>query len=157
MGLIPIMAILARLCGASWTPKRYPAEIVWAAAVAILAQPATIAHMLIFTAWGYAAMQLGHGRFYGMNGANLNDPVPEDIESYIQKLYKGDIAKPLYSWLCMGAKGFLVALPLGAWPAIANSLLWPFSYWLGMKVVKNGAYAEILAGAFLGSLAWLSL
>jgi len=153
---IPIMAFLGRLCGASWTPSWLPAKLLWALAIGALTY--TNAHLfLIVVAWSFVAMQLGHGRFYGMQGANLADPNPEDIEQYVQKVYKGDITKPIYSWLCMGTKGFLIGLPVGIIPALANAIWWPFSYYVGMRVIKDGAYAEVLAGAGLGLIIWLSL
>lgn len=155
--LIPLMAFFGRVCGASWQPKKYPAEWVWAFVIALAAQPLTISHLIILTIWGFIAMQLGHGRFFAMQGANLADPKPEQIETFIQKVYKGDITKPVYSWLCMGAKGFLIALPLGFSAAVANALLWPLAYYIGFRKLNDGAYAEVLAGGFLGSLIWASL
>jgi hypothetical protein len=153
MIMIPIMAFIARLCGASWTPKRFPAELVWGLIIALLVS-ATLEQLIIFTVWGYVAMQLGHGRFYAMNGANLVDPNPETIETYIQKLYKGDITKPLYSWVCMGTKGALIALPLGLAAAACNAILWPLFYYVGHRIIKKPEWAEILSGAGLGFLMW---
>lgn len=153
MFIIPTMAVLARLCGASWSPKWLPSELLWALVIA--AATTTTPHIFVIVAvWSYAAMQLGHGRFYKMTGANLADPEPEEIERYIQKFYKGDITKPIYSWVCMGAKGLIIGLPIGLAPAVVNALLWPAAYFIGMRVLKNGAYAEVIAGAVVGALLW---
>lgn len=154
--VIPIMALFARMCGASWTPKWFPAEGAWAVAIAITVS-STVYQFIVITIFSYVAMQLGHGRVYGMNGANLTDPKPEAIEAIVQKLYTGDITKPIYSWLCIGLKGFLIGLPLGILAGCLNALWWPFSYWLGMKKLGDGAYAEIAAGAGVGILVWLSV
>lgn len=156
MLFIPLMAFLARLCGAKWQPKGFPCEWVWGLAIALLCSN-TIEQVIILTVWGYVAMQLGHGNFYGMRGvAALNDQ-PEKLEQFTRKVYRWSIYEPAYSWSCMGSKGFLIALPLGLAVAAANALLWPLAYYIGFRKLNDGAYAEVLAGGFLGSLIWASL
>lgn len=146
--IIPVMSFFSRLHGASWTPKWIPSAVLWGLSTAYFAE-SSVDHSMLFVVWGYIAIQLGHGRFYEMKGANISDPNLEEIEKWLN--YKGDITKPLYSWVCMGFKGLLIGLPFG-FAGLANAVLWPFSYYIGMRIIKDGAYAEILAGAFLGLL-----
>lgn len=154
--LIPIMAILGRMCGAKWSPKWYPAELVWAIVIAIFTYYSP-QQFIIFTVWLYIVMQLGHGRFYEMRGANISDSNPETIELYVQKIYKGDITKPIYSWLCMGAKGFLIGLPIGIIHAFLAALLVPFGYYLGFRIIKNGDIVEYIAWGFIGLILTVKL
>lgn len=99
----------------------------------------------LFAGWAFS---LGHGRFFGMNGANLNDPAPEKLELWIQKLYQRDITKPLYSWFCMAAKGLLIGLFINPFGFI-SAITWPVSYWLGMRVFKRPELSEWISGSSL--------
>lgn len=117
------------------------------------------ANYLLFHLWWLAliggavtwlSLNTGHGRFFAMQGANLNDPEPEWIEKYIASwAYKGDITKPAYSWFCMGVKGLgvgLAAAPIG----ILLAVLWPLSYHLSWKIANGTELAEWLRGLFSG-------
>lgn len=162
--LIPTLAILCRAHGAgveAGFPKwgRLASTIAFAIAfgaanysinqfdgkVELRIAVACVAAM--FTVFG---LSTGHGRFYAMRGANLNDPNPEQIEKwFVQWWYPGNIAKPLYSWACMGFKGLLIGLaafPFG--PALA--VLWPLAYYISFKFWKDSAPAEWLCGGFAG-------
>lgn len=99
------------------------------------------------------ALNTGHGRFFAMDGANLNDPNPEKIEKYLVLWwYPGDITKPLYSWVCMGIKGLLVGL--AAFPyGLSLAVLWPLSYYLSTRFSlgqDKTCAAEWLRGVFSG-------
>lgn len=99
----------------------------------------------------------GHGRFFAMQGANLNDPNPEWIEKYlVLPWYKGNIQTPLYSWVCMGIKGIMIGLPIMPF-GLALGLLWPASYAVSFKYTQSSALAEYLRGYFTGVILCLSL
>ena len=118
-------------------------------------------YMLLGVTWLAVVMGLlscvglasGHGRFYAMNGANINDPNPEWIETAIaQNLYYGDITKPAYSWLCMGIKGAIVGLAIFPFGALL-AILWPASYYIGTRYFNGDtAPAEWLRGVCCGLL-----
>lgn len=95
-------------------------------------------------------MLKGHGRFYAMKGANINDPNPEWIETYlVLPWYPGDITKPIYSWVCMGIKGLGVGLfvfPYG----LPLAILFPLSYYIAFKYTYDSAFAEWARGLFVG-------
>lgn len=102
-------------------------------------------------------LSTGHGRFFVMQGANLNDPNPEWIEkNLVLRFYKGDITKPLYSWVCMGIKGLMIGLPVFPF-GIALGLLWPAAYVVSNKCFKTTAIAEYLTGYFAGVIICLSI
>lgn len=161
--LIPAMCILGRAHGAGTTdeleqPTGFPSWARTASAVAfmlVFALAASTAHWWL-TPLGLAALfglTTGHGRFFAMNGANLADPEPEVIETYfVMWWYPGDIAKPLYSWVCMGIKGFFIgaaAFPFG----LLFIILWPTAYWLSFKKLTppTSAHAEWMTGAIAGA------
>lgn len=103
----------------------------------------------------YWAMEMGHGTVYRMQGWDSKDPNRvQSIERLVRLVYKGDIRKPLYSWLCMGFKGF--AIGLAAFPfGLLLSLLWPFAYYLGYKIGNTEA-SEKISGAFAGLVVGLN-
>lgn len=95
------------------------------------------------------AFNTGHGRFFGMQGANPTDPDAEFIEKAFGWLYPGNIHKPAYSWFCMGIKGLgvgLAAAPVG----LLLIILWPFSYWFSWKFFDGTEVAEWVRGLFSG-------
>lgn len=94
-----------------------------------------------------AALSTGHGRFYGMAGATEGDNSPEWIEKYIMSwAYKGDIHKPLYSYICMGIKGLGIGLAIAPY-GLALAITWPIAYKLALKYFDDTAYAEYATGA----------
>lgn len=114
----------------------------------------------------YYAMEMGHGTVYEMNGYfdhnrdNPDKPRVQTLEKIVRPIYvglfKGDIYKPLYSWLCMGLKGLLIGL--AAFPfGLSLAFLWPLSYWISRKVIKDKASAEWISGAFAGLTAALAI
>lgn len=110
--------------------------------------------LAIVTAMG---LNTGHGRFFAMRGANLNDPNPEWIETAIvQRFYRGDVTKPIYSWLCMGTKGLMIGLPVFPF-GIALGLLWPAAYVVSFRYVQSSLLAEYLTGYFAGVILCLSI
>lgn len=156
MGLTLIMAFLARACGASWKPKG--AEYVFALPFGIGAylSSGSVLIALAGYALSYLGMQTGHGRFYAMKGANIADPNPEFIERAFGWLYRGDIAKPAYSWYCMAIKGLIIgaaAFPFG----LALAVLWPLSYYISFKLENDSHAAEWLTGGFAGIAITLAL
>lgn len=128
------------------------------AAKAVLGLSFAVTNYALFEIWWLAilagilsavGLSLGHGRFYNMQGANLDDPNPEKIERFVAIFYKGDITKPAYSWVCMGMKGLLIGLaaaPFGLVLAIA----WPLCYWLSFKYTEDSPVAEVLSCLFAG-------
>jgi hypothetical protein len=89
---------------------------------------------------------MGHGRFYAMKGANLNDPNPEKIEALPRGVYNKlglSLQSPGYSWWCMGLKGLVI----GGVPAC---LAWPFAYAVSFKLTNDSEQAEYTTGGFAG-------
>lgn len=96
------------------------------------------------------ALSSGHGRFYAMKGANLNDPNPEKIEKYlVLPWYPGDISKPLYSWVCMGIKGLGIGLAVAPFGLVLVPLL-PLAYYIAFKYTYDSAFAEWARGLLSG-------
>ncbi len=121
-----------------------------------------------FFLWGWWAIPLaigpaygistGHGRFFAMNGANINDTNPEAIERYFalwfwQKVLKRDITERAYSWLCMAIKGVMIGLPILPL-GLVLALYWPASYQFSMRVTNSTALAEWLSTTFAGIAMW---
>lgn len=139
LGLILLMGALARSAGSGVSDLGKSTAILfgwvfgWASLlVGVLPYYAPL--------WGLAAWlasETGHGRFYYMKGANINDPNPERIERWlVMWWYPGDITKPLYSWVCMGFKGLLIGaavFPFG----LALGILQPLAYYIGFHVVPR--------------------
>lgn len=145
-------------------PTGWPNWDKWAAKI-LLSLSMAGANYAMFNMWWIALLcapltffgvATGHGRWFGMQGANLSDPNPEFIEKVFGWLYRGDISKPGYSWFCFGIKGVWITAPLG-FPALAMAFLWPFSYYLSMKYESTTEYGEWLTGAFLGALLFITL
>jgi len=124
------------------------------------------ANYLLFGIWWLAlaggalsafGLATGHGRFYGMQGANLKDPNPEWIERrLVMWWYPGDISKPLYSYVCMAVKGAIIGaavFPFG----LLLILLWPICYDIGFHFWRDSAQAERMSGACAGLVLSLAL
>lgn len=155
---IPLMSLLARLHGASWKPKRFPAGWAFAIPFGVAAYISTgsVLFGIVGVVISYLGIQLGHGNFYAMQGSEIIDQ-PESIEKIIRpvcRFLRIDHTKPIYSWLCMGVKGLIIGLP--AFPnGLILSLAWPFSYWLSFRVLKRESMpAEWISGAFAGAVLW---
>lgn len=164
--LVPYMAFMARLSGglSAWLEAR-PAlrripEILFVLPFGWAAYNSTGLWYLSVAGFvlSYFAMEMGHGTFWRMKGydkvSNPTGARVQTIEKIVRPIYvgifKGDIDKPLYSWVCMGAKGLLIGL--AAFPCgLALALLWPLSYWLGQKLWNNTEPAEWLSGGFAGA------
>lgn len=151
MILIPLMAFLSRACGASWKPRG--AE--W-----MFALPFAYCSYALFGWWGllglfttYIGMQLGHGNFWKMRGAEGGEV--KKVELVVRLFYKKtDTA--LYSWLCFGLKGLIIGLcvfPYG----LALAVLWPLAYHLSWKYFNGTMPAEWISGGFAGAILWWSL
>ena len=99
-------------------------------------------------------LNTGHGRFFTMNGANLQDPEPEAVEKIVMPIFTKfgwKLTNPAYSWACMAVKGAWIALPV---PILVPLLafLWPLCYYISNKVLKRGtAPAEWLSGGSTGA------
>ena len=136
------------------------------AATVLVALSFAAANYLLFAVWWLALLSgalsaaffsTGHGRFYDMKGANLNDPKPEWIEKYIASwAWRGDLASPRYSWFCMGVKGLgvgLAAAPFG----LALAYAWPALYAWSFRTKNDSAPAEHATGAAAGAVVILSV
>jgi len=159
MIIIPIMAFLCRAAGAHWNKVRQWAETCFALGFALAGARLGFGVAALALVWTYLMFQTGHGNFYAMKGVNpLNDD-PEKLETVARPIankLRIDIYHPAYSWLCMGLKG--LAIGLFAFPfGLLLAFLWPVSYYIGMRRLGDGAYAEVMAGAFAGTIVWLSL
>lgn len=117
--------------------------------------------------WSYFAMETGHGTFYEMIGYHdfnrdpnhPDKPRVETIEKAVRPVFVffgGKIDTPLYSWVCMGFKGFLIGLPVPIF-GLSLILFWPFSYWIGQRVEKYEPIAEWLSGLIAGTVVLLFL
>lgn len=122
----------------------------------------TYAAFKLFGAWyaplgliAPAAFTLGHGRFFEMKGANLNDPNPEDIERFgalwVWRKLGRDVQTPAYSQFCFAIKGALIALPLG-FAAPLGAVVWPTVYHYSWKWFKTSAVAEYVTMGIMGIL-----
>jgi len=140
------------------TPTGWPS---WARTAAVVFFGITFAgvNYLLYGFWWLAlfvgaltafGITTGHGRFYAMRGANLADPDPEFIEKYLVGWwYKGNIATPLYSWVCMGVKGAMVGVAIAPF-GCALALLWPACYSIGLRFCGSSAPAERMSGGSAG-------
>lgn len=155
-----ILSILARQSGggigarhldkinATWLP-----ELIFAAVLAYFAP--SLYWFIPALVWSYIWMQSGHGTFYNMLGYNSpNDPdriqTIEKIVRPVYNLFSGNIGHPAYSWVCMGFKGAMIAVPLGFTAVAVNAILWPLAYYIGNRIAGRNEIAECLSGAFLG-------
>lgn len=153
------MAFLTRAHGAAvidevtGKPTGWPSWGKIAAKIAYALSFAGVNYLLFGNWWltllsgalSFFALSTGHGRFFGMQGANPADPNPEFIEKAFGWLYRGDIHKPAYSWFCFGIKGLgigLAAAPVG----VLLAVLWPFSYYASWKIANGTEAAEWLSG-----------
>lgn len=178
--LAALMSILARQAGgglyADWlvyqagtkinafagkVASRLP-ELLFAAPFAYAVSQFAPDWLVVATFVGtYAAMELGHGNVYRMGGIDgLYIDRPQSIEiplrPIFQKLFGPNLARPLYSWFIMGAKGLLIGL--GALPqGILLTFLWPLSYYFGHRLLKKPQLSEYLSGAFAGLIVAMSL
>lgn len=149
---IPLMAFLARACGASWKPPG--AEWVFALPFGVVAYLLAGNPLLAVIGYfvTYLGMQLGHGNFYKMVGVNPTRDNPEKIEKLIRPIFTklgGKLYNPFYSWVCMGVKGLIIGL--AAFPfGFTLAVLWPLAYWLGWRIWNGTLMGEWLSGAFAG-------
>lgn len=155
--LIPLMAFLARACGASWKPPG--AEWVFALPFAVVTYVLTGNPLLTIVGYfvTYLGVQFGHGNFYEMKGLRARGNL-EKIEKVVLPIYEkfADPRAPFYSWVCMGVKGLIIGLavfPFG----LALAFLWPLAYWLGWRFWNGTVMGEWLSGAFAGLILWVSL
>ena len=153
--LIAYMSFMARASGADWAHKvwsRLP-EILFVLPFAIasyfLYDSPLLASIGFFVS--YFSMEMGHGTFWNMTGYSSSTPGRiQSIEYVVRpifKLFNMSIEQPAYSWVCMGLKGLLIASPLGLY-ALPMLILWPLSYYLGMRVIKKSEYSEWISGGF---------
>lgn len=150
---IAFMAVAGRAHGAGWKHGRIISLVILGLSMALASYDFNGDEVISFLGGVLSAcvFSMGHGRFYNMQGANLDDPKVELIEEFVQLFYKGDITKPLYSWYCMGVKGLgigLICAPAGLLLALA----WPLCYWISFKRTNDSALAEYLTGACVGSI-----
>lgn len=157
--LVPIMAFLSRCCGASWC--RFPMEWVFALPFGYLGYLHSGLYIMGALSYSisYFGMQLGHSNFFQMEGVDITNDKPEDIERITRPVFirfGGNVYSSLYSWFCMGLKGGVIGL--AAFPyGFALVALWPLAYWLGFRYIKTSVFAEYLSGAFAGLIVWASV
>ena len=162
---VSAMAVAGRAHGSASKDEFTGAPTGWPtwdklAAVVFFGVSFGTANYAIFGTWWLAllgaaltmtSLSTGHGRFYAMNGASKDDDKLEKIERLFGWMYWGDVYKPGYSWFCLGVKGLgvgLAAAPFG----LALAVLWPFSYWLSIKLTDDTAVADWLRAWFSGLL-----
>jgi len=161
MFILPfITSFLSRASGSAYTPRWFPATAFSALIILACSQPQSISQAIIYALFAYAFLQTGHGNFWLMKGIDPNKDQPEKIEEAIRPittLLKLQPTTPLYSWLCMGIKGFGIALPLGLIPAAIFAALHPLAYHINFRTLNRAEspLAEILSGAALGIVATL--
>lgn len=173
--IIPFQAITARMSGgglyASKMWSRLP-ELMFALPFAYATYMKTGLWYVALISYivSFFTMELGHGTFYKMTGyvdANrdpdkADKPRIQSIEVVFRPIYKilgGDIYSPLYSWFMMAIKGSLIALPLvliNPILVLALAILWPFSYWICIKVDNNAEMAELFSGMMAGIVVYTS-
>lgn len=161
LALLPLyMALMARASGGGlFAPlvwSRLP-EILFAlpfgaASWLVLGDPLDAAISVVLA---FVSMELGHGTVYAMRGyedASQSGRI-QTLERLVRPIYRalgGDIARPAYSWVVMGAKGMLIgcaALPFG----LVLAILWPAAYWVGRRVEPDiNEISEYLSGLCAG-------
>ena len=106
---------------------------------------------------------MGHGTFYDMQGwkgadgpphfGSVEKPRMQTLDYVLLPLFNLchlDPKQPVYSYLAIGIKGALIALPL-MWFALLNGLLFVLSYVITRRFwPSNPEYAEWVAGACAG-------
>lgn len=168
--IIPLMMFLGRAAGSRFLGDKN----VWGLLFAV---PITLASTQLFdhTWWTLAlafvaawrGFEFGHGTFFAMTGYsdhNRDENSPDEpriqtLEKFVRPIYTrlgGDINKPLYSWVCMGTKGFIMTLPLGLW-ALPAAYLYPAAYWYGFRIEDNKSISELISAMVIGLLVSLSL
>lgn len=153
--LIPVMAFLHYWAGGnifplpkkfSWIPEAIMGLIIAGAVSLHYGNWWIFAPVSVFS---FFMINLGHGTIYKMTGWQSSDPNRKQTLEYVVRLFYKDIHTPLYSWLCMGFKGFLIGLPL--FPlGLSLSILWPVAYYLGNVKLGHNKWAEAISGVFLG-------
>lgn len=152
--LIPFMMFLGRGAGSDWWGMKQVFGFLFAFVLSICSF--YIYDLWMFSvfsfliAWG--GYETGHGTFYRMIGRKPNLERKEKIEKIIIPIFNKfnlDIHKPLYSWFCMGFKGFLIGVPLGIF-GIPLILLYPASYWYGMRIEEKGSVSELISSMCVG-------
>lgn len=134
------------LFGVSFAAVNYELYGLWKLALALGALSA-------------AGLATGHGRFYAMQGANLSDPKPEQIEWVIVPLFTmfgWKVDKPIYSWVCMGVKGLMIGAAAGP-VGFSLAFLWPLAYSVSFRVKHDSAPAEWTTGGFAALVQILAL
>ena len=154
--LIPLMAFLHYWAGGnifplpkkfSWLPEATMGLIIAGAVSFHYGNWWIFAPVAVFS---FFMINLGHGTIYKMTGWQSSDPNrKQTLECVVRFFYRGDIHKPLYSWLCMGFKGLLIGLPLFPY-GLSLAFLWPLAYYLGNVQLGHNKYAELISGAILG-------
>jgi hypothetical protein len=118
---------------------------------------------LLSLVWSYLWMQTGHGTAYHMGfypeEALKIDPKTgkrrvQTLSPVIDPLCKAigaPLGGPVYCWLFMGLKGFLIALPVLP-AALMNLVFWPLSYWIGWARFNNvKGEVETISGTLAGA------
>lgn len=166
--IIPLMMFLGRGAGSNLLGLK----TVWGL---LFALPIALASMAMFALpwWGFIiafvvawrGFEFGHGTFFAMRGYYDGDskegdkPRIQTLEKMFRPLYVavgGNITHPMYSWVMMGVKGFIIGLPL-LWWAIPLAVLYPTAYWYGFKVEKNKSIAELISAMAVGAIVCLAI
>lgn len=167
--LIPLMSFLARGAGADWFKLKTLFGVLFGAVFGVVSSVVYghwVAGIIGFLI-SWRGFEFGHGTFYAMFGYHDHNRDPnkpdfprvQTLEKVVRPIYTklgGDIYSPLYSWVCMGTKGFLIGLAAG-WYGLLLVVLWPLAYWIGFRVEKSGAVAEWVSGMFAGMVIALAM
>lgn len=168
--LLPVYsAVTSRMAGgglgAKYLPKAVP-ELLFCLPFGYLGFVQYTNHpyaaaVACFTA-AFVAHNTGHGTAMHMGG------MPETALSG-RKQMLSSIVDPIcaaanqplggvfYCWLFMAIKGFLIGLSTATLLGLSLTLLWPLSYYVGMKLRNGWGQVEYISGACAGLVIFLSL
>lgn len=160
LALLPLaVALVTRLHGGGLWPDcpKFALKIAFGAPFGLAAWALTGQPVAELIGWAVSALAYaaGHGTVFGMRGYDSpNDPTRiERLEWVVRPIWQAaglDIARPAYSWACMGLKGGLIGLPTGP-GALALAVLWPASYWIGRRAEADiNPVAEWVSGCAAG-------
>lgn len=163
---IPLMAVLARLCGWGGMPKGFGGfpEILFGFIIgaAVLYNTNSVIAGLLAWIWSWLWMESGHGNAYhdGTKKDAFSDRFQAPIDYIVRpicKLLKWEIRGTAYCRLFMAFKGLMIGLPLFPY-GLLLAPAWTASYAISFRVLKRDSMpAEWISGAAAGACVALYL
>lgn len=156
--IIPAVAFLGRVGGASWGPRQvgevgaaaftaYASWVLWGDLLPYYLIP------VLALATTYFGIQVGHGNVYNMGTSPDLPDSPRGLDRYFGWLGRifGKPRSAPYCWCLMGMKGLWIGLPIFPF-GLALAFLWPWSYYISFTRWRDSLPAEWISHGFLGTL-----